>query len=206
MSELVPAVHQLRSRRTRERILDAAYELLLEGGPEALTVGALADRAGVGVGSVYRRFGGKDRLLLVVQATFAESVRDEVTKRLDPTLAPPASEPRRLVTHAVEAIIDVIRPNAKLLGVFLRLGAGSREVHDIGFRAVTQSQGSFATLLDEIDVVHDDPGQAIAFAFQIVDSYISYQLLHARGDEADQIDWDHIAPQLARLVTNYLLI
>ena len=60
------APQQERSRRTHVAILAAGTELLEEGGPDALVVSAVAERAGVSVGGVYRRFGTKDQLLLAL--------------------------------------------------------------------------------------------------------------------------------------------
>jgi AcrR family transcriptional regulator len=45
-----------------ERILDAAVQLVAEGGIRALTMDAVADRARVGRMTVYRRFGDRARL------------------------------------------------------------------------------------------------------------------------------------------------
>ena len=42
--------------RNRQRLLAAAREMLAERGADALTMDALAERAGVGKGTVYRRF------------------------------------------------------------------------------------------------------------------------------------------------------
>ncbi|MFE7426174.1 MULTISPECIES: TetR/AcrR family transcriptional regulator [unclassified Streptomyces] len=50
----------------RERLLDAARELLAEGGYAAASVSALADRAGVATGSVYNHFASKQELLAAV--------------------------------------------------------------------------------------------------------------------------------------------
>lgn len=54
---------QSRSRRTLERIVGAALEILESEGPDGLTVQAIVDRAGSSVGSFYARFSGKDDLL-----------------------------------------------------------------------------------------------------------------------------------------------
>jgi AcrR family transcriptional regulator len=205
MSTSIPIAQQERSRRTQERILDAAYSVLLDGGPGALTVGAIAERAGVGVGSVYRRFGDKDRLLLAIQATFAENLRDEMARRLDPALAPPALESRRLIAHAVRATIGPIRSHASLLGVFLRLSASIPEVHDVGFRAVMDAEERFEELLGPIVTAHPDRRAAIAFAYRLIDSTICYRLLHTRGSEADLIDWDDLRTRLTDVVIGYLL-
>lgn len=50
----------------RERLLDAARELLAEGGYSAAGVSALARRAGVATGSVYNHFASKQELLAAV--------------------------------------------------------------------------------------------------------------------------------------------
>ncbi|MER7762353.1 TetR/AcrR family transcriptional regulator [Streptomyces sp. NPDC097619] len=52
-----------RSARVRVRVLEAAGALLLEAGYDALTVDAVAERAGVHRTTVYRRWGDVGRLL-----------------------------------------------------------------------------------------------------------------------------------------------
>src|SRR5687767_593356 len=59
----VKAPRQDRSRRTLGKIVDAAHDLLLEGGVEAVTVQSVVQRAGASVGSFYARFSGKEDLL-----------------------------------------------------------------------------------------------------------------------------------------------
>ncbi|MFJ1713953.1 TetR/AcrR family transcriptional regulator [Streptomyces sp. NPDC088175] len=50
----------------RERLLDAARQLLAEGGYPATSISALARRAGVATGSVYNHFASKQELLAAV--------------------------------------------------------------------------------------------------------------------------------------------
>jgi AcrR family transcriptional regulator len=54
---------QERSRRTVRRILEAAESLVAEGGVEAATTRAIAERAGVAVPSLYRFFADRDEVL-----------------------------------------------------------------------------------------------------------------------------------------------
>lgn len=51
---------QRRSRRTRDRVLDAAETLLAESGSAAVTTTRIAERAGIAVGSVYAYFADRD--------------------------------------------------------------------------------------------------------------------------------------------------
>jgi AcrR family transcriptional regulator len=51
---------------TRERLLSSAQELIEEGGYGAATVIAIADRAGVAAGTLYRHFASKEELFVEV--------------------------------------------------------------------------------------------------------------------------------------------
>lgn len=77
------AAVQARLNASREAIVKAAIALLTEHGYAGCTVGAVAERAGVATGSVYRHFSNKARLLTEVfrvaagreMAAVAEAVR-----------------------------------------------------------------------------------------------------------------------------------
>src|SRR3954470_9703696 len=61
VASTTPSKRPLRAdaERNRQRLLDAAAELFRERGLDA-TLDDIADRAGVGVGTAYRRFASKD--------------------------------------------------------------------------------------------------------------------------------------------------
>lgn len=72
-------------------IIQAALELLADGGYGALTMEAVASRAGVGKATLYRRFAGKDELVVEAVASLTETpdpdhdigVRDELVTLLE---------------------------------------------------------------------------------------------------------------------------
>jgi AcrR family transcriptional regulator len=55
-----------RVARTRAAVLEAATELLVEGGPNALTVDAIVARSGVAKSTIYRHWESRDEILLAV--------------------------------------------------------------------------------------------------------------------------------------------
>jgi AcrR family transcriptional regulator len=72
------------ARRNRERVLAAAQEVFAESGPGA-PIDAVADRAGVGPGTVYRHFPTKEALFeAVVQARVEDLVADAAARAGDP--------------------------------------------------------------------------------------------------------------------------
>jgi len=80
-----------RDPRVDAAIVDATLELLAEGGYTSLTMEAVAALAGVGKATLYRRYAGKEQLVIDALATMSEpaevvqgaSVRDELVARLE---------------------------------------------------------------------------------------------------------------------------
>lgn len=70
---------------TRDELADHMIDLVAEGGIQALRVRAVADRAGVAIGTVQHHFGTKDEM---VTAAF-ERVVSRVEERLGPALGTP---------------------------------------------------------------------------------------------------------------------
>ncbi len=89
-----PAPRQVgrpRDPRVDAAIVDATLQLLADNGYAALTMEAVAALAGVGKATLYRRYAGKEQLVIDAVATLSEpaevvqgaSVRDELVARLE---------------------------------------------------------------------------------------------------------------------------
>lgn len=97
-----PQARQRRRQHTEGRLLDAALALLREGGLPACTVPAVSDKAGVAVGTVYRRFIDKDALL---DAVFSRWLDGKVAGRAS---CPPALQTSATLQDALHAVVDSI--------------------------------------------------------------------------------------------------
>ncbi|MEU1602790.1 TetR/AcrR family transcriptional regulator [Micromonospora matsumotoense] len=136
-----------RSVRADEAIIEATLDLLAEGSTiEALSIEAIAARAGVGKATIYRRWPGKDALLLdalrrlkgVVAQPAGHSVRDDLVllvgavghnidpraERIMPCLVP---EVNRSPDH-FQLYQNIIEPRRKLMREVLRRGVASGEL------------------------------------------------------------------------------
>jgi AcrR family transcriptional regulator len=78
MTDRVPRKRQARAERTRRRLLEAARELLAEGGPSAVTHRAVSERAGVSLGATTYYFGTKRDLLSEVFLAHLGAVHERV--------------------------------------------------------------------------------------------------------------------------------
>jgi AcrR family transcriptional regulator len=76
--EDVPMRHRPQQARSQERvdlILDTAAEFIAEVGYEAVTTNAIAERAGISIGSLYRYFPDKDAILRGLTVRHLEQLR-----------------------------------------------------------------------------------------------------------------------------------
>jgi AcrR family transcriptional regulator len=81
---------EARRMETRSRITTAARELIAEGGYVAAPVAAVADRAGVAVGTVYRHFPSKSDLFAEVFREASQHEVDAMRVAMEETTGPAA--------------------------------------------------------------------------------------------------------------------
>ena len=99
-----PAIEKRKPRadaiRNRERVLEAAKAVFSEGGPEA-SLEAVARRAGVGIGTLYRHFPTREALYEAVYRREVEQLV-ELAKHLVETKITPVEALRRWLRAGVE--------------------------------------------------------------------------------------------------------
>lgn len=91
-----------RSEQADQAIIDATLEVFAESGPEGLCIEQVAARAGVGKATIYRRWPGKEELLLdaigalrtPLPQPLGRSVRADLTALIE-ALCKEAADPRR---------------------------------------------------------------------------------------------------------------
>ena len=164
-SSSLKAPKQPRSRRTLERIVTAALELLEEQGPGGVTVQAVVARAESSVGSFYARFGGKDDLLHYL----AERVWDEALERWDDAVGSEAWAEMGLVEitqGAVGLLIDVRRSRVGHLRELDRM-VGSGNAYERFRRRVVDSLEALL-LAREGEMSHPRPEIAVRLGLTAV--------------------------------------
>jgi AcrR family transcriptional regulator len=114
---------QERSRQTVDAIVEAAGQLLVEHGKIGVTTNAVAERAGVSIGSLYQYFPNKEAIFAALQ----ERHRDQVTPLIRHALAR-LGDP---CLDMVEGMVGLMRALAELhADAPERLQAIAEELHD----------------------------------------------------------------------------
>jgi len=137
-----------RSERADRAIIDAALDLYAETGPEGLCIEKVAARAGVGKATIYRRWPGKEDLLLdaiaALQAPLPEpagrSVREDLVTLLG-AIRDSVADPRRAREFALllgegakyprlmaRYVGTVLEPRREVIRSVLRRGVATGEL------------------------------------------------------------------------------
>lgn len=110
-----------KKRTTRQRVLDAALALVLEGGEEAASIAAIREACGVSVGSIYHHFGNKQGILTALYEEGMRRHEDQLVEAVEQ-----ANSPRRAVVALVREHVAwsvAQRDWAMLLHQVRRVGA-----------------------------------------------------------------------------------
>ena len=99
--------------RNRERILCAAQRLFAERGAGCVSMDEVAHVAGVGKGTLFRRFGSRAALARAVLSERERSFQEHII-RGDPPLGPGAPARQRLIAFG-HAVLDLLDGQAELI-------------------------------------------------------------------------------------------
>jgi AcrR family transcriptional regulator len=168
------------TRDARQRILDAAAELVIDGGLDAATPAAIAERAGAGKMSLYRHFPGKDELV-------AEALAGRDLEYREWLLGDPAdgTARERLLAMFDRAAGTADDRGNRFIGcpyVSARLTALD-EGHPAARVVVEHKEGmrrGLAALLAEIGV--PDPEQRAQLVLMLLDGAVVHSVVSGNGD------------------------
>lgn len=109
------APSQRRSRERVAKILDAAAELVVSNGVDALSTRKIADTAGVPVASIYQYFADKEEILLELVKRDTEEMDAHVAETV---AALETLSIRTIVTTTMQAFLDVYERRKEFVAIY----------------------------------------------------------------------------------------
>ncbi|MGS0684312.1 TetR/AcrR family transcriptional regulator [Nakamurella sp. GG22] len=198
---------QERSRRSFERVQDAALALLVERGPDSFTLAEVCTRADASMGAIYNRVNGKDDLIRLIHEREMARVDSDTEKALRATDVE-SGRLRDVVAELINRVTVLLRRDADVLRPFMLLAATDQQISVRGRQSAVLMRAQFVELLSQRrdEIRHPDPVTAIEWCFTIVYSVVARRLgLGSTMEGADDAgDWDDIVPNLVDTVTAYL--
>lgn len=174
--------------RNRLLILDAARRLIAERGAEAVSTDDIAAAAGVGKGTVFRRFGSRAGLMIMLLDE-DEKAQQHALIFGPPPLGPGAPPLDRLLAYGRERLVFVRRHHALL----------SDAARDPQTRFIAPSMLHHAhvrMLLDAAGTTGDLDAQAAALIALLDADYIEHRLEQGATLEALGDAWADVARKL----------
>jgi AcrR family transcriptional regulator len=202
----VHAPQQDRSKRTLERLLDAAEHIIRTRGVAALTVPAVAQEARSSVGSFYARFPDKSALLSTLHERACEQSLATAQAALDPARWEGVTT-ESLIRAFVAFAVQVFAERRSMMLAFT-----AELASDPGFverRARTAAGIALAlrrVLLDRRAFIgHPDPERAADMSLRLVTSVLEQRnALDAAGLAESRVDDEALIAELSRVVLRYL--
>ncbi|MFC4376149.1 TetR/AcrR family transcriptional regulator [Nocardia halotolerans] len=175
-------------RHDADRLLDAAAELLADGGPAAVTMSGVARAAGAPSGSVYHRFPDRPALLAALWSRALRGFHEELFAALS------LAEPQEAIRRSARASLEWARRHPREAHVLL---AGARELDEQNWseQARTETARANAALHDALAALTEqaDDDAADRALLAVVD--LPYAMIKRYLRTGQQIP-DH-APDLA---------
>jgi AcrR family transcriptional regulator len=117
---------QARAEETVAAILEGAAQILETGGLAAFTTNAVAERAGVSIGTLYQYFGDKNALIRAIAARELQAALGRVAQALRGELDPsPEGRVRAMIRAIITAFRGRQRARKAVLQAILSQGGGN---------------------------------------------------------------------------------
>lgn len=191
---------QARSRAALQRILTAAEEVLAETGADDFTMVAVADRAGLSIGAIYRRFEGKDQLVHAVKDRLLTRVENDITAALD---AADGDLPE-IVAAFTRALADGFSAGAHVIPHVTGRNR-TAESSERAREALERIQRRFieATTAHLGEVRRAEPMDALLIAFRTILAAGAHRTV-TWTVWPDGISWEQWTAQITEMTTRYL--
>jgi AcrR family transcriptional regulator len=175
---------QARSRRTLERLVDAAEALFAERGYDGASIGDIVARARCSVGAFYARFKDKEGLFLHIHDRQCELLIQRIGFLCDLFRAENASL-EVVVRQSVRALFLFAGQRRALTRVFIQRSGIDPDFHARYARTWGAARERLrpVMLARRGEIAHPDPERAVDFALQLMHSGWANDVLHHRMAE-----------------------
>ena len=187
---MVRVPQQDRSKSTREKIVDGAYELFAENGYYNTNTAKIAKQAGVSTGIVYGYFHDKRDLLLEVMDRYINEVYLPIGQLIDSFS--PEQRFDELVSNIVQVAIFTHLQNAKIHEALHSMSCVDELVRDKFLQLENQLTHEITTKLAHIGVEPNGLKEKVHIAINLVQS-LAHEYTY---DKHDYIDYDVLKDQV----------
>lgn len=206
MEEMIRKPQQKRSRDSLEQMMAAGMELLCQEGTEDFSVADLSARSGISIGSIYQRFGSKEKIYLALQERILEELDGTVDVAFAVGLQGELS-PDEVVFRAVQLFTSHVQRHETILRSMIKLDTGNEQAARRGERSCEKIGGAFCTFLQSHLPLEKSSqrSQQYDLCFRMIFATTWARILRQpMAISDDMLTWDLLTAELSNLCCAYL--
>jgi AcrR family transcriptional regulator len=187
---------QPRSRATFEAVLSAAAHILKTDGLAGFNTNAVAEKAGVSIGSLYQYFPSKHAILLALMERWMEAFTQEMTATIDAMPGESVAEDIKLLLR--KGLSGYLRQPALSQALEAEFAKLRGAVNQASFHATTQA--AVVRLLAR----HRQAIQIDDLTLAAQETGVIAQALMANAAQRGEKDWEQVVERTSRAILGYL--
>ncbi len=199
MRNTVREPKQNRSTETKNKIINASYELFAEVGYYGTNTAEIAKRAGVSTGIVYSYFKDKRDLLLEVLQIYIKDVFNPILQKFE-EIKPPI-DIDELISSSIDIVIEMHRSYAK---IHESLHSMNHTDEAINKKFISLEDEITTTLVDkfkELKIPLSNPYEKIHLAMNIIQSF-AHEYIY---DNHDYINYEKMKVVVNKVIKEMIV-
>ena len=186
-------------------MLDAAEELLAQGGPDALTIDAVITRAQTSNGAFYSRFGNREGLLLAVQDRFLDRLEKHASAQA--TELSEIDDLNEVLARFTKGFLETFRIYRNAFNAIMIQHRSAPSFRERGSKATIHASAALTALVmnRSQQVTHPNPQLAADFAFRTLFAVATHVVMMDEGEvTGSSLDSDTWIKETTDLLYRYL--
>ncbi len=156
---------QRRAQVTVDAIIEAASQLLVTAPYETVTTNRIAERAGVGIGSLYQYFPNKEAIVTCVVAAWVKEMVAETAAALEASAQHDLEEAALAIVSTLFKVVDRHRARVQLILEGISFAAQIPALRSLPATLLELSAHSYASVRDRI---HFERPEAASFVIMVM--------------------------------------
>ena len=207
-SSVRPAAKQERSRQTEHLILQAALKTLTDLGEDAITMNSVSERAGVSVGSIYRRFGSREELLIAMTDEFASGFSRTLIAKLAAAPHEATTDPNEIIRYATTVLAKNFERNQKAYGRLVLMGVTDPLIFAAGQKASIEGGRAYTEFILQArsEIKRPDVDAAVDYTYRLIYAMCTHRATQGpRLESSRAFSWKNLIDELVEMNQAYLL-
>lgn len=188
--------------------MQAALKTLTDLGEDAITMNSVSERAGVSVGSIYRRFGSREELLIAMTDEFASGFSRTLITKLAAAPREATTDPNEIIRYATTVLAKSFERNQKAYGRLVLMGVSDPLIFAAGQKASIEGGRAYTEFILQARaaIKRPDVDAAVDYTYRLIYAMCTHRATQGANLESTRaFSWKNLINELVEMNQAYLL-